>query len=94
MQEWKNNFQDWVREYERLETTLIRYADSECSMEDLFQLQGILDDATRVSYDIALFLESKERISKFESAVSDGLDKAERDVLAKILTDKLRSPKY
>jgi len=88
----ENNFQDWVSEYERLEIILARYESKDCSPEDLLKLHGVIEDATRVSYDIANFLEQQVRIKKFESAVADGLDKNGRDTLVRILTGKLQSP--
>ena len=88
----ENNFQDWISEYERLQKTLAVYEDKNCSFEELLTLHGILEDATRVSYDIANFLENKERIRKFEAAVGDGIDEHERDVLVNILIGKLQSP--
>lgn len=90
----ENNFQDWISEYERLEKLLADYENRELSHEDLLRLHGILEDATRVSYNIANFLEKKDRIKKFESAVGDGLDKNERDILVKVLIGKLQSPDY
>ncbi|NTV97773.1 MAG: hypothetical protein HGA70_01230 [Chlorobiaceae bacterium] len=90
----ENNFQDWISEYERLQKSLLGYENMECSSEELLKLQGILEDATRVSYDIAHYLEKKDRINKFESAVGDGLDKDERDLLVKLLIGKLQSAGY
>lgn len=43
-------------------------------------------------FNIANYLESKERIRKFESAVGDGIDENERDILMNILIGKLQSP--
>ncbi len=88
----ENNLQDWISEYERLEKSLANYENKDCSSEDLLKLHGILEDAIRVSYDIANLLEKRDRINKFESAVADGLDKDERDFLVKILLGKLQYP--
>jgi len=90
----ENNFQDWLSEYERLEQSLAGYENKDCSPEDLLTLHGILEDATRVSYDIANPLEKQERIGQFESALADGLNEGERDVLARVLREKLQSPNY
>jgi hypothetical protein len=90
--EMENNFQDWLSEYDRLETSLARYEGKDCTLDELSQLQGILEDATRTSYDIATFLEKQERMKRFDAAVADGLDEDERDTLARVLTEKLRSP--
>jgi hypothetical protein len=90
----ENNFQDWISEYERLRDSLARYENKDCSSEELLKLHGMLEDATRVSYDIANFLEKQDRIKKFESAVGDGLDNDERNTLVRVLTGKLQSPDF
>ena len=90
----ENSFQDWISEFERLTNALASYENKDCSWEDLLNLHGVLEDATRVTYDIAIFLEKSDRIKKFESAAGDGLDKNERDMLVNILTGKLQSPDY
>jgi len=90
--EMENNFHDWLSEYDRLEEQLARYEGKDCSSTDLSRLHGILEDATRISYDIATFLEKQARMKRFDSAVADGLDEDERDILARALTEKLRSP--
>jgi hypothetical protein len=90
----ENNFQDWLSEYDRLEAVLAGFERRECSAEDLLKLNGILEDATRISYDIANFLEKQDRISKFESAVADGLDDRERDLLARTLSHSLQTTCY
>jgi hypothetical protein len=90
--EMENNLQDWLSEYDRLEHSLARYEGKDCSSEELLALHGILEDATRISYDIANFLEKQERMKRLDSALADGLDDTEREVLARVLTEKLQSP--
>jgi len=92
----ENNFQDWMEEFKRLETVLIQYEDEDCSINDLFEIHGVLEDAIRVSYDIANYLEKKERIGKLHSSLSDttALAKKDRDILVRVLTGKLKSPDY
>lgn len=90
----ENNFQDWVDEYERLEHSLIEYENKDCSPEELFKLHGILEDASRVSYDIAYFLENQDRIKKFEKAVTGNLNEKGKEFLARTLLRKLESPEY
>jgi uncharacterized protein YbgA (DUF1722 family) len=87
----ENNFQDWLQEFKRLETVLKEYENKECSLNDLLKLRGILQDAIRISYDIANFLDNKERITKFEKAASD-VSNIDVNALVRILTAKLQSP--
>lgn len=88
----ENNFQDWFSEFERLEKSIADYESKECSVEELLKLHGILEDACRVSYDIAYFLENQDRIKKFEGAVSGGLNEKGKEILARMLLQKLESP--
>lgn len=90
----ENNLNDWLGEYKRLAGVLEGYENRACNTEDLFKLEGLLEDATRVSYDIANFLEKKNRINNFQLAVLDGLDKEERDILVDVLKGKLTSKEY
>ena len=87
----ENNFNDWLNEFKRLQDVLNKYEDRELSLEELFKLQGIVEDAIRVSEDIKNFLEKKERIEKFEAAVKNSQN-LDREVLAYILKHKLTSP--
>jgi hypothetical protein len=92
----ENNFQDWIEEFKRLEMVLIQYENKDCSIPDLFEIHGILEDAIRISYDIANYLEKKERIEKFLPKLSDTntLSDKDRDILVSVLTGKLKSPDY
>ena len=53
----------------------------------------MLEDGKRVMYDIAFFLEKKEREAKFTEAILE-LDKEEKDLLAKLLKSKLASKEF
>lgn len=88
----ENNFQDWISEFERLKGVLAKYTGSDLSADDLVKLQGVLEDALRVSADIANFLEKKERIKKFETATQDPAS-LDREILKKVLESKLSSSK-
>ncbi len=92
----ENNFQDWLEEYKRLENVIRNYEGNDCTLSDLFKLHGVIEDAIRVSYDIAYFLENKKRIERFESSVKNAtsLGKEARDFLVSILMEKLQSSDY
>ena len=92
--EGENNLNDWIQEYKRLADILVTYENRNCSAEDLFKLSGLLEDAVRVSYDIANFLEKKDRVSKFQLTVSEGLDREAKKILVNVLTGKLISGEY
>jgi hypothetical protein len=92
--EMENDFPSWLSEYDRLVQSLADYEKKDCSSEELLMLRGILDDATRISYDIANYLENQGRVRKLESALADGLDERERDVLVETLFHKLNSQDY
>ena len=90
----ENNFNDWLDEYKRLRSFFKSYGSKECSVEEFLKIHGALEDAIRVSYDIANFIEKRDRIKRFEGAVADGIDREERDILVKVLTSKLKSDEY
>jgi len=86
----ENNYQDWLNEFDRLGSVLKDFENRQLSPGDLFKLQGILEDAVRVSADIGNYLEKKERIQRFQEATRDpaSLDK---ELLVKMLRSKLIS---
>ena len=92
----ENNIQDWLEEYKRLENIIKDYEGKECTISDLVKLHGIMEDAIRVCYDIAYFLENKQRIERFESSVrkATNLGKEAREFLISILSEKLGSSDY
>lgn len=92
----ENNLQDWLEEYKRLENIIRNHEGKECTISDLVKLHGVMEDAIRVSYDIAYFLENKKRIERFESSVKNvtRLEKEARDFLISILMEKLESSDY
>ncbi len=89
--EMENNFDDWLNEFTRLQNVLKEYENKELSLEELFKLQGIIEDASRVAGDIKNFLEKKEQIKNFETAIKNPQD-LDREVLLYILKTKLTSP--
>lgn len=91
----ENNYQEWLDEYLRLQGELSAYQErGQLSREEIYELQGILEDATRVNHDIINFLEKKERIDNFESNVTDGLKMGDRAILAQILSAMLASKDF
>ncbi len=87
----ENDYILWTAEYQRLVGVLQGFENKECSEQDALRLIGILEDAIRVSFDIANFLEKKERIFKFDQSLADGVDADEKEILVRVLTGKFRS---
>jgi hypothetical protein len=90
----EDDFNEWIEEYKRLIGVLEGFENKECSEQELAMLGGILEDAIRVSHDIAYFLEKKERVVKFDKSLSDGIDENEKEILVRVLSGKLRSAEY
>lgn len=86
----ENDFAHWLDEYARLRAVLDGYAGRDLDARDLVAVQGVLEDAVRVSFDIANFLEKKERIENFDATTSDPA-RINRPVLAALLSRKLES---
>ena len=90
----ENDFENWLTEFQRLQDEIAKMESYNMNEKDLFNAYGKLEDTLRLTYDIANFLENKERIQKFESAMGDGIDKGERTMLAQVLRRKLQSSDY
>lgn len=87
----ENSFEDWIAEFKRLESLMEEQGSGAEEVQDLFRVQGILEDASRLAINIGYYLETKERIRRFEEATSNPA-LMDRDMLVKVLKLKLASP--
>jgi hypothetical protein len=86
----ENDFQHWLDEFARLRESLSRYLGRDLASDEIVALQGILEDAVRVSFDIANYLEKKERVENFDQTTRDP-SRINKSVLATLLSRKLES---
>lgn len=86
----ENDFQNWLDEYARLYESIAGYIGRDLASGEIIMLQGILEDAVRVSFDIANYLEKKERVENFDQTTSDP-GRINKAVLATLLSRKLES---
>lgn len=89
----ENNFNDWLLEIKRIVNETTKIKESEPDFETASHLRAILEDGKRVIHDIAFYLEKKERIANFEESTLE-LDREERDLLIKLLKNKLVSKEF
>ncbi len=89
----ENNFNDWVSELKRIVGEIGKIEASQPSVEAASRLRALLEDGTRVIYDITFFLEKKERVVRFEESTK-ALESEERDLLVKILSSKLVNKEF
>lgn len=87
----ENNFQDWIKEFKRLQAVLKEHEADPEEIPALFQLQGILADASRIAVDIGYYLEMNESVRRFEAATADP-SLMYTDLIVQILKMKLDSP--
>lgn len=88
----EESFQEWLAEFARLEGILEECETKKLTLDDLFRVHGILEDALRIAADIGNYLEKKERIVKFETAIGDEKN-LDREILINILETKMKSPR-
>ncbi len=87
----ENNFEDWVAEFKWLESLIQEQESGAEEVQDLFRVQGILEDASRLAINIGYYLETRERIRRFEEATAN-MATMDRDLIVKILKLKMTSP--
>lgn len=87
----ENDFRAWQEEFRRLSGVLESYEGQELSPPTLVELQGILEDAIRVTADISNFLEKKERIERFQSDINN-FTPEDAEFLVSMLKSMLYSP--
>ena len=89
----ENNFGDWVKELERLRNEIAKINDSHPDLPACLKLRAILQDGLRLIPSIIFFLEQKERVDHFNRATAK-LGREERNLLIKVLNNKLSSKSY
>jgi hypothetical protein len=87
----ENNFPDWLVEYQRLVDTIGDYEGKPGSVQELVEVHGVLEDAIKVADALAHFLEDRERVARFEKAITQ-LNAEDGKFIAGILKSMLASP--
>lgn len=85
----ENNYGDWKRELQRLMDDLVRRSHV-VDHDSIGDLRGVLKDAIRLVPDIRNYLEERERVEKFDRALST-LDAPSCQMLARLIKEQLRS---
>jgi hypothetical protein len=67
----ENNFGQWQEEFRRLGGVFESYAGQTSSPQTLVEVHGLLEDAIRLTADISYFLEKKDRVERFRSAINN-----------------------
>jgi hypothetical protein len=89
----ENNYTDWQNELKRLMGEINALDLKAPDIVDLSKLRGLLQDAMRTVADILFYIQQKERVSLFEEA-STVIDAEERDILIRLLEQKLNSSQF
>ena len=87
----ENKFEAWIEEFKRLGSLMKEQEAGAEEVQDLFRAQGILEDASRLAINIGYYLETIERIRRFEEATANPA-LMDRDLIVKILKLKFASP--
>jgi hypothetical protein len=86
----ENDFGKWQEEFRRLGDVLESYAGQTPSPQTLVEAHGVLEDAIRLTADISYFLEKKDRVDRFQSAINN-LSAEDAKFLAGMLRSMLSS---
>ena len=86
----EDDFREWQEEFRRLGRVLETYEGRGSSPQTLVELHGVLEDAVRVISDISCFLEKKERLERFQTAINN-VNPEDGKFLASMLKAKLAS---
>jgi hypothetical protein len=87
----ENDFGEWQKEFQRLSGVLDSYAGQTPSPQTLVEVHGVLEDAIRIAADISYFLEKKDRVERFNSAINN-LTAADSRFLADMIRSMLANP--
>lgn len=86
----ENNAPDWLAEMQRLGQAIEQVGSGPMDAGVMQQLRGLLRDAIRTAWDLNYYLDSKERIVRFDETTKE-LDREQRELLMQMLYDKLKS---
>ena len=89
----ENNFPGWLSKLERVSGLIRDLRSKEMDVDTLVELGGLLTDARGVSRSLALYVNDRERVQRFEQSIENGLDKEERLLLADYLVRSYESSK-
>ncbi len=87
----EDDFGEWQDEFRRLSGVLESYEAQTPSSQTLIEMHGVLEDAVRVTADISHFLEKKERVERFHSAINN-LTPDDAKFLVSMIKSMLTSP--
>ncbi len=87
----EDDFGEWQEEFRRLSGVLESYEAQTPSPQTLIEMHGVLEDAVRVTADITHFLEKKERVERFHSAINN-LTPDDAKFLVSMIKSMLTSP--
>lgn len=87
----ENDFGEWQKEFRRLGDVLESYSGQTSSPQTLVEAHGVLEDAIRLTADISYFLEKKDRVERFNSAINN-LTEDDAKFLASMLKSMISSP--
>lgn len=88
----ENNFDDWVKEAQRLIQQVGKKQSGSMDVDAMNDLQGVARDAIKTLSNIENYLDSVERTHNFEASIKQ-LTKQNKQTLATILQTKLTSDK-
>jgi len=86
----EDDYKDSVLELNKIIEQINLLKGADVDIENSARLRAILEDGSRVIYNIAFYLEKKERLQKFETAIPT-LDDEGRKLLISVLQDELAS---
>jgi hypothetical protein len=87
----ENNFQDWLKEYQRLLDIIAGWEGKTGSIQELVEVHGLLEDAVKVADAVSHYLEDRERVTRFENAMRT-LNAEDNKFIAGMLKSMLASP--
>jgi hypothetical protein len=89
----ENNYQDWLKELDRLMFEIGKFGKDRLDLAESSRLQALLRDGSRVLTNIFYFLQQKDRVRQFEDTTRE-IDDQERQLLIRLLEQKKQSAVY
>ena len=95
--EIENNFQDWIKECERLSNLLAGYDNPDLNQDEsqLFKLNAFLTDLEFTIDDVIRYIDSVDRIKRFRESIGTGnISPEEKKWLVELIEQQLVSTDF
>lgn len=89
---FENNYDDWMREFERLMDEIGKYRQKQLTVSELCHLRAQARDLLNLLPSIVYYLQARNRVERFRQTLRGELSREDYFMLASIVKTAMESP--